>query len=534
VTSRNRLSGLVARHDARRTTVDLLSSADATRLLTSIIGAARAAAEPEATARLTHLCGYLPLALRIAAEQIAADPGLKLADLAHDLARERARLNLLTTDDEMTAIRAAFSWSYRTLGPEPAQAFRLLGLNPGADISLAAAAALAGRDVDTARRVLGVLTGVHLLQEPARDRYRFHDLVRLYAAEVAAGESPQQRSAAQRRLLSWYFATAIAADRVIAPRRRNVAAESTDIAATPLRLASYGEAVSWCEAERANLVAATRLAAEVGEDAIAWKLPVVLGSFFNLRKHWDDWIATHRIGAAAAGRLGDRTGQAWCLTGLGIAYGDLRRFDESVENYQRALTAHREVGDRLGEASTLNNLGITYGELNRHRKATGCLEQALGICRQIGDRRGEGMTLDSLGIAYRNLRQFSDAIDALRQALAICQEIGDGRGAGFALNNLGDTYLDYGQPDEAIAHFRLALETRRAAGDRRGEAQTLDRLAIAQRATGQREAARSSLKQAHAIFVELGDPQSALTGAALEREVADGFRPRAPSEGSGE
>ncbi len=174
VTSRNQLSGLVARDGAHRLTLDVLPPEDAVTLLRCAVGHDRVDAEPEAAAEVARHCEYLPLALRIAAERAAARSHLKLADLAEELAVERDRLDVLTADDdEVTGVRAVFSWSYRMLAPEAARVFRLLGLHPGPDVGVASAAALTGSTTTAVRCQLAALTSAHLLTETRGDRYQF-------------------------------------------------------------------------------------------------------------------------------------------------------------------------------------------------------------------------------------------------------------------------------------------------------------------------------------------------------------------------
>jgi NB-ARC domain len=252
VTSRSRLPGLIARDGASRVIVDLLSQAEAIALLRDIIGNARVAAEPEATAELARQCAYLPLALRIAAERAVTHPHTTLADLTDELAVERDRLDLLATvdeEDETTAVRAVFSWSYHALPPEAARMFRSLGLHAGPDISAPAAAALTNITYAQARRLLETLVSMHLIEETARDRYRFHDLLRVYAAERAkVEETDQDRRAAVRRVLTWYLHTGDAADRILNPHRHRIPLDHPeDVSSPPLEFTSYGQALDWCQ-----------------------------------------------------------------------------------------------------------------------------------------------------------------------------------------------------------------------------------------------------------------------------------------------
>jgi len=215
VASRSRLSGLTARDGARRLSLEPMPPGEAVALLGQILGVQRVAAEPGAAARIARDCDYLPLALRIAADRAQARPALRLSALATQLASDTDRLDLLgIVDDASAAVRTVFSWSYRALSARPARMFRLLGLYRGQDIGIPAAAALAGTTPQEARQAVDALTAVSLLEECGPDRYRFHDLIRLYAAECAeVGETVADRAAAIRRLLTWYQHTADAADR---------------------------------------------------------------------------------------------------------------------------------------------------------------------------------------------------------------------------------------------------------------------------------------------------------------------------------
>jgi DNA-binding SARP family transcriptional activator len=276
ITSRSRLPGLLTRNGATPITVGPLTGAEGAILLGKILGAARMQADPGAAAAIVDRCARLPLALRIAAERAVHWPQPDLAMLAGELAAEQQRLDALSIGEEGDAnVRSVFSWSYRRLAPDAARMFRLLGLHPGTDIGIPAAAALVGSTSGDAARQLAVLVDVHMLSETVARRYRFHDLLRTYAAECAAlDESPAKRRAALQRVLTWYLHTAKAADRLLVPTRTHVSLEPA--AVKPLEFASHGDALVWCDAEYANLMAAAQTAAEVGEDAIAWQLQVTL------------------------------------------------------------------------------------------------------------------------------------------------------------------------------------------------------------------------------------------------------------------
>jgi tetratricopeptide (TPR) repeat protein len=270
------------------------------------------------------------------------------------------------------------------------------------------------------------LTGEHLLEETGHDRYRFHDLLRLYAAERAATEeTDHERHNAARRLLTWYLHTADAAGRVLTPQWRYVPLDSPEAGFLPLAFTTHHQALEWCEAERANLVAATRHAAECGQHVIAWKLPAVLWNFFTLRGHWTDWITTHETGLAAARYLHDRHGEAWIANNLGAGYQGIGRFEEAFDHLQQALVAWRELDDHWGEGWTLHSLASTYQRMGQCEEALDHYHQALIVYRKLNDRWGEGRTLYNVGEVLHDTGRLGAARTSWHQALAIFEDLGD-------------------------------------------------------------------------------------------------------------
>jgi NB-ARC domain len=210
VTSRNQLTGLVATDSAYAMTLDLLGSGDARELLALRLGSRRVAREPDAVDEIIAGCARLPLALTIAAARAAGSPSFPLAVLATELREATRALDPLNGGDPATDVRAVFSWSYHALTTDAARLFRRLGLHPGPDIALPAAASLAAIPQDRARALLGELTRAHLLAEHAPGRYAFHDLLRAYATELArAHDSQNVRNAAAHRVLDHYLHTGV-------------------------------------------------------------------------------------------------------------------------------------------------------------------------------------------------------------------------------------------------------------------------------------------------------------------------------------
>ena len=434
---------------------------------------------PAAAADLARLCGYLPLALRVAAERVAAHPHLSLSELAGRLAVEHDRLDVLAADEQTTAVRAVLSWSYRALPPSAARLFRLLALHPGTGISGPAASALAMTSTADVLRLLDDLANAHLLEETGPDRYQFHDLVRLYAREVAVEEeTATDRDAAARRLLHWYLHTADSACAVLNPQRPRVPLSPPENTISPLAFADHDKAFRWCEEECTNMVAAVHLAAASGDHTTAWQLPMAMFDFFSLRKLWPDWIATNRLGLDSARRLGDEFGEGAILTSLGIAYFDQRRFGDAIDCFCHALPIWRAIGFPQAEAVTLDPLGAAYRDTGQLSEALDCLHRALQIWRDVGDRWGEGITLHNLGDTYRDLGRLGEAISHLQQSHSVRNQIGDQWGLAWTLHDLGSAYADLRRYDDAIDCYQQALTVRGHIGDRHGEARTLRRLAL--------------------------------------------------------
>jgi DNA-binding SARP family transcriptional activator len=486
--------------------LDVLSEDEARALFTKIVGAKRVGAEPGAADEVLTACAGLPLAIRIAGARLATRGNWSIRTLASRLSDERSRLDELRVGN--LAVRASFEVSFATLpGPAPARAFRLLGLWTGSSVSLPAAAALLGEPEDDVAGALDVLFDAHLLESPEPDRYRFHDLLRVYAADRARTEEAEQdRTAVITRVLTWYLHTVEAAATIISAQHARLPLDELPSGVQPLGFASLDEALAWCEAERAGLAAATRLAASSGLHEIAWKLPAAAMSFYYRRSHWGDWVATHLVGLESAQAIGDQQAQAWMLNDLGMAYG-VQRMPEAVDCFEQALALSTEGDERGARAAT--NVAQAYVDLGRFEEAWSAAQRSLAIQRQQGNRYLEGVTLGILGRASRELGQFTDAVGHLELALTIFRELGQQYGEADALTDLADALLCLDQVDNAIARLREALAIRREIGDVHGEAVTLRLLGLALDRAGDQGQARSQLTEALRLFEEVGDQSQA-------------------------
>ncbi len=318
VTSRQRLADL---EGSRPVELDVLDDADGRALFARIVGAEPVAAEPAATDAVVRACAGLPLALRIAGARLASRPGWTVATLAARLADARRRLDELAVGD--LAVRTNFEVSYATLirpagaapgQADPARVFRLAALVDGPSISLPVVAAAADTAPERIEPSLELLVDAHLLESPEPGRYRFHDLLRVYAAERATAEETRAgRDGAVRRSLDWYLHTADAAAGLIDPHRRRVPLDPAAPGREPISFVCRHQALSWMDTEFPNLAAAAAQAARSELDDIAWKLSLLLSFMFDLRGHFADRTDSLRAGLASARRLGDRYAEGWLL-----------------------------------------------------------------------------------------------------------------------------------------------------------------------------------------------------------------------------
>jgi tetratricopeptide (TPR) repeat protein/transcriptional regulator with XRE-family HTH domain len=489
VTSRDSLAGLVAVNGAHRLDLDLLALADAIALLRQLIGA-RVEAEPDAVAALAALCGRLPLALRLAAE----------------LAHQQRRLELLEAgDDPRAAVRSVFSWSVRNLPPEAARTFTLLGLHPGLDLDAYAAAALTDTTLAQARKTLDQLARAHLIHPTTGGRYGMHDLLRAYAARLAAEQDSTGRGRAPLgRLFDYYLAAAAAAMNRLHPAEGRHRPRIPPPATPAPALADPDTARKWLDIELPSLVAVATHTATNGWPAHTVGLSATLYRYLN-NGHSIDALAIYGHARDAARQAGDRAGEAQALVGLGLVHLRQGRHEQASEHLQRALTLFGEAGDPIGQARALNCLGLGERRLCRYGPAAEHHRHALALFRQAGDPVGEAGSLINLGNVERRLGHYGPAAEHHRQALALFRQAGDQAGEAIALANLGDDEMRLGRYRLAAEHLEHALALVEQLGNRDGEAWALSLLGTIQTSLGRPEQATQRHQRALAIFRDIGD-----------------------------
>ncbi|MGP4029205.1 AfsR/SARP family transcriptional regulator [Actinomadura sp. 3N407] len=461
ITSRNRLIGL---EGAKLLNLDVLPSAQAVELITNIVGERRVAAEPDVVVEIARLCGHMPLAVRIAAARLRGRDHWMPSHLAGVLREERRRLDELVAGD--LEVRAGFEMSYRLLPARTRRAFQLIGLLDAPDFACWTVAALVELPLSDARHHLETLVDAHLVgvagvDETGELRYKLHDLLRLYARELAERDVPaEKRASALRRALGGWLALAEEAAEHVpgpcyalmhgpAPRHSPPSPERNRLLADPMR---------WFGAERAALVAEAGQAVDLGFTEFAWDLAAALERYCDVRGLYDDWRRMHERALALCRETGDKRGEAVLLRGLlevttwtspvgsgpamirmrtmaarlldlftelddaagtvdamvamvwgRVADGEHR---EALELAERALLAAREAGYVGGEARALQVTAVVHGEGDPH-SALECLEQALVVAKELGNPRFIATVVQFLGAA----RALCGDIDAGRKQL---------------------------------------------------------------------------------------------------------------------
>ena len=499
VTSRRRLAAL---EDAAVVSLDTLTPEEAAGLLARLAGRADVTAADPEVAQIAALCGYLPLAIGMVGRQLAHHPVWTPAGLAGDLAAARDRVDLMAAED--VSVEAAFGLSYQDLDDGQQRLFRRLGLHPGPDIDTCAAAALDDTSPGQARRHLEALYDHHLITEPARGRYRFHDLIREHARALAAADDPGTRDAAATRLLDYYLHTARAASGHF-PSWTNAegpAPPGRPPGSAP-PVSTLGQAAGWLEAERANLHAAAGYAAATARPLYAVLIPAAMDGFLQTRGYWDQGLVLHQAALAAARRAGDRAGQARALMLLSPMQTMTEDPRAASASATRALQLYRELGDRAGQAAALHMIGFLHTVTDDFPAAAAELGQALELFRSLGHRRGQGDALHYLGIVHRFTGDYPAAAACHRQALELYGDTDYQSGKANALMYLGAVQRLAGDYPAADASLRHALALCRDLGDHFQQAQVLTELAGVQRLAGDYPAAVASSQRALSLFREV-------------------------------
>ena len=525
VTSRSQLTGLVV-EGARPVPLDVLDAREAAELVASRLGAERAQDESAAVAAIVEHAAGLPLALSVTCARAVARPALRLADLAAELADARGRLDALRTGEETTDLRAVFSWSADKLSDQAARMFRLLGLHLGPDISPAAAASLAGVTLAAARTALAELTRASLLIEDAAGRFGCHDLLRAYAAELAADTlSAAERDLAIQRLLDHYVRTAHAATARLYPARGEVPPPPAIDGVTVEAFSgpdAYEAALAWFGAEYRVLHNVVEQAAAQGYDEYCWKLAWNWAPLLKRRGELRELLSVQSTAVLAAGRLGDRSALAHVHYELGSVSARLGDYSAAEEHMRQALDLFIDLGDRASVGQARQGLALVFNLQNRYDEALDHAVEALRLRRSFADSAVIAYSENAVGWILAHLGQPDAALWYCRRALEMHTESGSRTGIADALDSIAYAYAQLASYEQSIAHYERAQEMYRLLGDPTGEANSRLHLGDVQLASGQRDAARQSWEQALALLARVPGADTS--------EVSRRLRPGAESD----
>lgn len=426
ITSRKRLAAI---EGANILDLEVMTPAESLAFLQTLIGIERTQAELDSATSIIELCTQLPLAIRITGGTLRNQPDRKLGDYVNELTERRQRLAQLRLSD--LDVRACLSLSYQKLEANTARLFRLLGLLTGASFTSAIAAALLKCEPAVAQQSIKDLIDRQLLEPVDQERYRFHDLVRLFARGQLAQEEPTEaRQAARLRVSRWYLEMAEQINLALNPdNRRHIAQvlvkgnnQTLNAIADNLLLG----ALNWFEVERTNLLASVEWAHQAEAREIVIPLARNLVNFFNAYAYWADWERTHLLALEASRELGDshhgdtyasRPSEAEILINLGNVHSLRGSWEKASSCYEQSLGIFGEIQDSLGVAKALGNLGNVYSRQNHWEKASECYKQSLTTFRELGDRYGEAQTLANMGILCAQQSDNEKAVLLWQEAL---------------------------------------------------------------------------------------------------------------------
>lgn len=499
VTSRPQLRGLVARERARPLSLTVFTDAEARQMLAG--SAASETSPPDVLDELIAISSNLPLALGLITARAEVDPGVPLGDVVARL-RSTDPLDLLpNTVDPRSDVRQVFSWSYRLLSPGAAAAFRLLGLHPGPDVSITAARSLLDVD-ESVPAVLDELVRARLVREDD-GRYAMHDLMRAYAVELAQTvDPPVVRSAARRRMLDHYTASAQAAALGWDPHRDPLVLEPASSGMSPESFADPKAALHWLSVEYPVLL---RVVDQACHHRLphGWQIAWSLVDYFNRQARWADWIEVMGRALEAARAVDDRLGTARMHRGLGGANRVRNRIAEARVHLEQALALFTELGETAASAHLHIDLSILAEEEERLDDA---LRQALLAERAyqaVGDEVGAANALNAAGWMRAQVGDLVPALDDCQQALATLREHNDAAGIGAALDSLGYILARSDRSAEAVEHYTEAIELFAANDDPIRVADSTEHLGDAYELAGEIDPARQQWRRALRGFAEL-------------------------------
>jgi tetratricopeptide (TPR) repeat protein/transcriptional regulator with XRE-family HTH domain len=498
ITSRARPVGLIAGHDAHLVPVGTLPATEARALLTRRLGMARITAEPAAADEMIEFCGGFPLALGIVAGHAAIRPQLPLAGLVTDL-REMG-LDLLDHDDPVAGLPTVLSWSLHHLTPEQSTVFALLGISPGPDVGLPAAASLTALPVARTRKVVRALEEASLLSCDRHGRCAMHDLVRAYAITVAHDLAEPVRQAALERVVDFYLHTTNTADRLLNPHRR-LELDPPAPGTRPHPLPDAAAALAWLTVEHQHVLAAQHTAETQRRYRVVWQLAWTLYTFLVRRGYRDEALAAWQAAVAATARLPDLAARALAHRRLGRAYSRLGQHEEAISHLRRALDL---AEDPTEHAHIHHAFAAAWERQADHQRALEHARRALDLYRLLDLPLLEAHALTAMGSAAVHLGDYDTARRHCQTALVLCRRHRDPAGEADALSTLGRAAHHAGDHNQAVHYYREALRLYRTLGNTTAAAGTLAGLGHSHNALAQRTEARAAWQEALELYRRQG------------------------------
>lgn len=457
VASRYRLTEL---ESYREIALDVLATTAAVDLFTGVAGKSRVT-DTSAVRAVVDRCGHHPLAIRLVANNFRHRHTWSVHDVADRLTRESGSL-----EGFPLSVATAFQFSYSGLTNRAQRLFRYLALHPGPDITLLAASALVRADRTELDLAIAELQNCHLLEELARDRFFFHDLIRSFARDMGRQvDAEEDRKHAVQRLISHYLVCADEAARVAFPYRRRIEVDTLRFPGDAVRFANDDEALAWLTIEKQNLIAVAHLAVDESPDH-AKLFPHVLVDAFPL---WPAWESTVELRAAAlrlSREQGDRSTLAAVLVEHAEALGQ-RDYGEARRAAEEALSLFQAIGDRRGAADALMQVARATLAAGRREEVLVPLGDVLAYYRLTGNRYGEAEALNLMAVARGHRGEYEATKELFRAALEINRELGNLRGESKAQCNLGENCFQQGRYAQARSHFEEAMRLAEQAGARR-------------------------------------------------------------------
>ncbi|NRQ32130.1 hypothetical protein HII36_09805 [Nonomuraea sp. NN258] len=483
-------------------------------LFAAVSGMSEKVARSSTAGALVRLCAGLPLAICVAAGRVASTPGMDLGDLEAELADERRRLAGLSLGGK-PIVSSTFSAAYERL-PEPVQyLYRVLGLLPGPIVSAESAAAAATISVQQARQCLDLLAQSRLMTPHSRDRFQFHELIRLHAAERAQEIPQERREAISQQFVDHCLSRVAQAVHAIMGERTLIA----DVRQVRDQTEPFGgrdSALAWLDAERPNLTDVVRTAVAAGLDERAWQLAEVLTGYYLNHRHLGDWITTSTIGIEAARRTGNERAEARLRMLVSRAYADQNDWDRADAESRQAVELAQRGGDVVLQASAWEFRG-RYLDREQPEAAFAAYQRALDLNIQAEEWRGVALTLYFCGRTLRRLGQPRRSADALNQAEDLLTWLGDGRMRARVSIDRGAALAEAGAYDEARAILQRAAQE---LGGLHYAAEAEVLLAGLAGQQGDEERAREHLRAAWSIYHRAGHPEADVVAARLSERQA--------------